>query len=205
MVWEALQLKTTTRPNRHVAELRAARSLLSAPADGRPLEIADVGPGLAVKYLGRLADQRVPVWNLVKRIESAIRRIPMPDGCYENYEAHELVRALDGLRFNLTVIDVNPKVVRVIAKEMANRNVSPVVADLGIEDPPSLAPLRGKFDLVVAMTVIGRVKSRLEYTANLNIAGLVRLGGVLLASGDFTDTECAPIEGAARLYRRRLD
>lgn len=156
-----MDLKTTTRPNRHTAQFREVRALLAPPADGRPLEVANIGPGLAVKYFGRLAEETVPGWDIVKRIESGIRRIPMPDACFENYETHELVRMLEGLPFRLTVIDINPKVVRIVARSMPDRSVETVVADLGAERPASLLPLYGKFDLVVAFTVIGRVKTRL--------------------------------------------
>jgi SAM-dependent methyltransferase len=128
----------------------------------------------------------------------------MPDAWYENYEAHELVQALAGLPLNLTVIDINPKVVRVIAKDMPDRKVTTAVADLGVDRPASLQPLRGKFDLVVALTVIGRMPERLFGNAYANIVSLVKPGGLLLATGDFPKTECEPVPGLSGFYRRRV-
>ena len=189
-----MDLKTTTRPNRHTAYFLALRPLLAPPPDGRPLEVAEIGPGLAVKYFGRLAEETVPGWDIVKRIESGIRRIPMPDVCFETYEPHELVRGLEGLPFRRTVIDINPKVVRIAAKSMPDRAVATVVANLGEERPASLQPLKGKFDLVVAFAVMARVKEAVRGNAERNIGCLIRPGGFLLSDW--------PAEGCVALPER---
>ena len=109
-----MDLKTTTRPRRSVAAFHVLRSLLRQPPGGHPLEILNVGPGLAVKYLGRLSAEAVPGWDFFRRIEAGVRRVPMPDGFFESYETGELLTALAGLPVRLTVTDINPRVVRVV-------------------------------------------------------------------------------------------
>lgn len=189
-----MDLKTTTRPNRHADQFRAIKSLLPSVA-GRPVEVANIGSGLAVKYLGRLAEETVPGWDLVKRFESGVRRIPMPDACFENYEARELARALDGVDFNFTVIDINPKVVRVVAASMPERKVRTAVADLAVPSPPSLAPLAGAFDLIVTFAMMVRVPKAGQANAANTIRGLLRPGGILLTDWDFTSADCRPVPG----------
>jgi hypothetical protein len=194
-----MDLKTTTRPNRWVTQLCDARSLLARPADGC-LEVAEIGPGLAVKYLGRLCDPSTTGWGFFRRIETGIRRVPMPDMCFENYETRELIQALEGLDFNLTVMDINPKVVRVVQKRFPEEVKETVVADLGTER--DLLPLYGKFDLVVALEVISRVavigmadrKERFE-NARANLTGLVKPGGLLVASGNLETGGCVRVKG----------
>lgn len=195
-----MDLKTTTRPKRRSAQFRQIRDLVLPPPDGRALEVAEVGPGLAVRYLGRLAEEGLPGWDLVKRLESGVRRIPMPDACFENYETLELKRALGGIPSSLTVIDVNPRVVRIIARRQAG--VVPIVADLAIWKPGALVPLFARFDLVVAFAVLGRVPSGSKDVARANIGALVKPDGVLLMDDD-PGAEFMSITGFTDCFRRR--
>ncbi len=199
-----MDLKTTTRPRRRANVFAALRSFVQAPPSGRPLEVANVGPGLAVKYLGRLAASDVPGWDLFRRFESGVRRVPMPDAFYESYETKELVAALGDLPFRLTLVDINPRVLRVVAHGLGRPDVQTVMADLGEERAVRLAPYRGKFDLVVAFAVVGRVKERIRENARDNVRSLVRPGGLLLSAGDLANSDFAAISADIGLHRRVL-
>ena len=195
--------KTSTWPRRHVQAFADIRPLLAPPADGRPLEVADVGPGLAVKHLGRLAARTTLLQDIFRRIETGVRRVPMPDAFYENYETHELVEALVGLPFRLTLIDINPRVVRVVRGSLEEGHaVEGVIADLGVENPPALTPLRGTFDLVVAFAVVARIPRPLADTALGNIRSLVKPGGLLVGSAAFAAPDCVRIADGQNVFRK---
>ena len=194
--------KTSTWPRRHVQAFADIRPLLAPPADGRPLEVADVGPGLAVKHLGRLAARTTLLQDIFRRIETGVRRVPMPDAFYENYETHELVEARVGLPFRLTLIDINPRVVRVVRGSLEGHAVEGVIADLGVENPPALTPLRGTFDLVVAFAVVARIPGPLADTALGNIRSLLKPGGLLVGSGAFAAADCVRIADGQSVFRK---
>lgn len=202
-VWGAfMDLKTTTRPNRNKDRFLLLQSVLRPPPNGRPLEVLNVGPGLAVKYFGRLSEESVPGWDLFRRIESGIRRVPMPDVCFESYETRELLEALDRLPINLTILDVNSKVLRVVKRSTAKVAVATVNADLGIANSPSLAPYAEHFDVVVAQAVLGRIKSSRREIATENLRRMLRPGGVLLSAGVAPTADCVPIGDHAGLFRK---
>jgi SAM-dependent methyltransferase len=198
-----MDLKTTTSPRRRAQVFANLRGVVQAPPSGRPLEVANVGPGLAVKYLGRLAAMDRPGWDLFRRLESGVRRVPMPDAFYENYESIELAAALGTMPFRLTLIDINPRVLRVAAQGVSGHKVETVAADLGEERSVRLAPYRGKFDLVVAFAVIGRVRERLRQNARDNVASLVRPGGLLLG-GEIGGVDFAPVAPGSSFYRKAI-
>jgi hypothetical protein len=197
-----MDLKTTTRPNRHTTQFQTARSLLEAARLERPIDVLEVGPGLAVKFLGRLTDERNPGWDLVKRIESGIRRIPMPDVCYENYETRELLEALRGFPIRLTILDVNARVLRIVKGMHSDVPIETVVADLGVRGSAALADHYGRFDLVVAQAVLGRVRRTVRDIARDNLVSLARPGGLLLVDGDLAAVGCEPVDGFAGFSRR---
>ncbi|MEJ0013501.1 MAG: class I SAM-dependent methyltransferase [Bauldia sp.] len=196
-----MDLKTTTSPRRRANIFNTLQRFVEAPSSGRPLEVANVGPGLAVKYLGRLSAIDMPGWDFFRRIEAGVRRVPMPDAFYENYETMELVAALRNIPFRLTLIDINPRVVRVAAQGVRGHKVDTVVADLGEERSVRLAPYRGKFDLVVAFAVVGRVRDRLRENARDNVGRLVRPGGLLLGT-DTGGSEFTLVAPDSAFYRK---
>jgi len=196
-----MDLKTSTWPRRHAEQLAQLHRLLPESAD-RPLAVANVGPGLAVRYLGRIANRNTVVGDLVRRFETAVRRLPMPDACFENYEATELAAALDGRRFHLTAIDINPRVVRIVVKALAP-NAAGVVADLGVANSPVLLQLRERFDVVFSFAMVARVRSAFADNARDNVRSLVRPGGLLVGGGEFGAGDIAPVEGIEHFFRRR--
>ena len=196
-----MDLKTSTYPRRHQRAFAALRTLIDQDSDGRVLKVANIGPGLAVKHLGRLAGRRSLVADIVRRIETGIRRLPMPDPCFENYETRELAAALNGLTFDLTVIDVNPRVVRIVQRSLGDRPVAGIVADLRAPSPPQLQPMAGAFDVVVAFAVVSRTGQG-RGNAIDNIRGLVRPGGFLVGSGEFASGDYVAVEGVDNMFRR---
>ncbi len=198
----AMDLRTTTRPNRNIDLFRTARTLLSAGDRERPIAIIEVGPGLAVKHLGRLADQKYPLWDFVRRIESGIRRIPMPDGCYESYETRELCASLSGLQIRVTILDINPRVVRIVKAINADLPIEPVVADLGAEVPTGFSAFVGRYDLVVANAVLVRIPVSRRETARRNLLSLAAPHGLVLTEVDDCPAGFERVAGAPRFLRR---
>lgn len=199
-----MDLKTTTRPRRHRAEFDALRRVVAAPPSGRALEVANVGSGLAVKYFGRLSTEDVFGWDIFRHIDSGVRRIPMPDAFYENYETAEIVAALGDIPFRLTLIDIQPRVARVVARTMRGRSVDYVVADLGEERSVRLAPYRGKFDVVVAFAIAGRVKDKARDNARDNVRSLLRPGGIFVGGGDIAIGGFTPLAEGGGIFRKTM-
>ncbi len=128
----------------------------------------------------------------------------MPDSCYESYETGELLAALDGLPLRLTILDINPRVLRIVRQIYQDVSIETVLVDLSESNPASLASLCEKFDLVVANAVVDRVKSRCRDTACSALRRLVRPGGILLGSGDFETNGFAKMSGLSSFYRKTL-
>jgi len=196
-----MDLKTTTRPRRNVSIFGRIVPFLPPRPPGQPLRVAEVGPGLAVKYLGRLTASDQPLWDFFRRLESGLRRLPMPDVFFENYETREIIEALAGIPFELTLVDINPKVVRVVRRNLPQHPIRSALANLGEPHPAALAPLVGTFDLVVALAVAGRVRGASD-TAAANIAGLAGPGGIVIGDGDFSGAAWAPVGDGVPAFRR---
>lgn len=194
-----MDLATTTYAGRHRRLLGRLASL--APA-GR-LRILEVGPGLAVRGLGRLAARSVPGRAVFKGIETLVRRLPLPDGAYENYETEDLLSAFGRDRLDLTLLDINPRSLSVIAANLAPLAVTTVTADLA---DPALTLRREfahTFDVVVALATIGRIPEGRRPAAAANLARLTRPGGLVAedtgltaAAGLVQATDCEHV------YRR---
>lgn len=198
-----MDLRTTTRPRRLAGELKTARALVEATAPGRPIDMLEVGPGLAVRYLGRLAEETRPAADIFRRIEVGVRRIPMPDSWLESYETGELLAAFEGLPIRLTILDINPRVLDIVRGLHPRVLLRSIVADLGQERPAALVPIYGSFDLVIAHAVLGRIASGVRERAGENLVRLARPGGLLFVGRDFASVECDPVDGSAGFYRRR--
>jgi hypothetical protein len=161
-------IPTTTRPRR--SDFRPLRAFLESRIGKSQFEVLDVGPGLAVKYIGRLCAEDVPGWEIFRRAETAIRRLPLPERWFESYEPGEILEALDGLPVHMTVIDIVPLVVRTVA-----RSYPAVDAMMG--DLKTFAPGR-QFDAVVARHMLGRIGEGRAY-AESNLRRLVAPDGFL--------------------------
>lgn len=170
-----MELQTTTYAGRHRLLLERLASL--APK-GR-LRILEAGPGLAVRGLGRLAARGVPGRPLFKAVETLVRRLPLPDGAYENYETREILDAFGRDRVDLTLLDINPRSLAVISGNLAPFPVTTVTADLA---DPALAlrrELAAGFDVVIALATVGRVPETLRAAAAENLVRLTRPGGLI--------------------------
>ena len=191
-----MDLKTTTRPGRNAGGFRDLRGLLK-PTTGAPVAVLEAGPGLAVKYLGRMG-------GLLQLVERLARRLPLPDSSYESYETAELLSSLDGLDIRLTLLDINPRPLKVIADRMPGARIRTQVADLGLPSPAVLAPLMGTFDLVVAMHLVGRISDAGERrNAQANLRALAKPGGLIFANqADLLAPDCMRVDWLTDVYRK---
>lgn len=195
-----MELQTTTYKGRHVALLERAAALVTRP-DGRGLCIMEAGPGLSVKYLGRMARVGSPVRPVAKGIETVVRRLPLPDAWLENYETVEIIAAF-GPRTAVTVVDINPRTVGILGRRFASRGVTGIRADLAsaafLETPGLAAP----FDVAIALSTLGRIPPHRQAAAAGNLAAAVAPGGLVLE--DMIDmTAHGRLEAlGAGIYRR---
>lgn len=170
-----MDLKTTTYAGRH----RGLLANLAAIAPDGPLRILEVGPGLAVRGLGRLAARGVPGRSVFKGIETLVRRLPLPDGAYENYETEDLLAAFGHQRVDLTILDINPRSLAVIAGNLAPLKVATVTADLSDPALGRRHDLAGSFDVIIALATIGRIPPERRAAAALNLVLMTRPGGLV--------------------------
>jgi Methyltransferase domain len=196
----AVDLKTTTGPQRHPALLQAvAREL---PRQGQ-IRVLEVGPGLVLKRLGKRARPGSPLRSMVKLVETLLRRLPLPLGWYESFEASEIIDALDPSRtgrLSLTVADINPKPLLAVKRQLGSRvecvNVD-IAGDLAGRLPAE------SFDVVVALTVISRIPRERQPAALRNLTSLTKPGGLIAATAecDFDRREVEPTDSEG-LFRR---
>lgn len=170
-----MDLRTTTYAGRH----RSLLDRLAALAPVGRLRILEVGPGLAVRGLGRLASRGVPGRAVFKGIETLVRRLPLPDGAYENYETEDLLAAFGRDRVDLTLLDINPRSLVVIAANLAPLPVTTVTADLADPELPLRRELASRFDVVVALATVGRLPEGRRTAAADNLVRLTRPGGLV--------------------------
>lgn len=189
-----MALNTTTFPRRNVVGFGQVRELLE-PLAGRSLSILEAGPGLAVRYLGR--------FHSLRPVERLVRRLPLPDTFYESYETDDLLQVFSGADIRLTLLDVHPRPLRVISAQ-SPASVRTIVADLGAPMPAALGQLKGSFDLVVALALIGRIATEQQRKlATETLASLVKPGGLIFANqGDFAAAGCVPSHGLRAIFRK---
>jgi len=170
-----MDLATTTYAGRH---RRLLERLATLAPPGR-LRILEVGPGLAVRGLGRLAARGAPGRAVFKGVETLVRRLPLPDGAFENYETEDLLEAFGRDRVDLTLLDINPRALSVVAANLVPFAVTTVRADLADPALPAHRELARPFDLVVALATLGRIPEGRRAAAALNLVRLTRPGGLV--------------------------
>ncbi|MCC6735303.1 MAG: class I SAM-dependent methyltransferase [Bauldia sp.] len=194
-----MDLRTTTYAGRH----RHLLERLAALAPKGPLRILECGPGLAVRGLGRLSSRGVPGRPLFKGIETLVRRLPLPDGAYENYETGELLAAFGRDRVDLTLLDINPRSLAVISANLAPYRVRTVIADLADPATPLRRELEGGFDVVLALATIGRIPEPRRDAAAENLLRLTRPGGLVVEdTGRIARSDAASATEAEFVFRR---
>ncbi|MGV8838681.1 MAG: hypothetical protein ACWA6X_00090 [Bauldia sp.] len=194
-----MQLQTTTYAGRHKRLLAQIASL--APP-GR-LRILECGPGLAVRGLGRLSSRGVPGRPLFKGIETLVRRLPLPDGAYENYETGELLDAFGRDRVHLTLLDVNPRSLTVISANLAPYRVATVTADLADPATPLRPDLADGFDVVIALATVGRIPDDRRDSAAQNLLRLTRPGCIVVEdTGRIGRSSEATTVGIEHVFRK---
>lgn len=194
--------KTTTWPERHKPVIVAVRAMMAARNPAQPVSVLDVGLGMAIKTIGR--QNGIGRHQLVKRIESAVRRLPLPDFFYENFEAQEIADAFTGLPFRMTLADINPKLLRVTAAQLGGIVENTVAADLTIPENPAFEALRGRFDAVFCFATIGRLGNQQNRAAGMaNVASFLKPGGLLATDDPERSIVLAPVAGHQMIYMRQ--
>lgn len=175
-----MELQTTTHRGRSVGTLRAAAALVET--GDRPVRVLQVGPGLAVRYLGRLTGEGTRGRAFFKGLEALVRRLPLPDALYENYESGEIADVFAPRRIELTVVDINPKSLGVVAADLRPFGiaVTPVVGDVTEGGLVERLGLAGRFDAVVALNMVLRVREELKDRAAANLVAAAAPGGIVV-------------------------
>ena len=160
--------------------LRAAAGLVDV--GDRAVRVLQVGPGLAVRYLGRFTGNGVIGRPIFKGLEALLRRLPMPDALYENYESTEIIEVFGNRAVELTVFDINPKSLKVVAANLTpfGIKVEPVTGDItetGLIDRLKLAD---RYDVVVALNMVLRVADHLKENAAGNLIAAAAPGGLVV-------------------------
>ncbi len=194
--------KTTTWPDRHKAVIDDVRALIAARSPAEPIAVLDVGLGMAIKIIGR--QNALGSYYLVKRFETAIRRLPLPDYFYENFEAQEIADAFSGLPFRMTLADINPKLLRLTAAQIGDAVEAVVAGDLTIPENPAFESLRGRFDAVFCFATIGRLGNPQNRAAGMaNVASFLKPGGLLATDDPERSIVLAPVAGHRMVYSRQ--
>ena len=178
-----MDLGTTTYAGRHSKLFKDAAELVVGPG-GRPLQILEIGPGLSVRWLGRVSGKPAFIRIILKGVETVVRRLPLPDSCFENYESEEILTAFGRQRSELSLMDVNPRPLRVIGQNPKIPVAAKLTADLTALQLEPGHPQFEAFDVVVALTTLARIPVDKRARAAENIAAMTRRGGWVLADGN---------------------
>lgn len=175
-----MSLQTTTHLGRNIPTLRAAASLVEV--SGRPVRALQVGPGLAVRYLGRMTGEGASFRMFFKGLEALVRRLSLPNALYENYESAEIVDVFGARPLHLTVIDITPKSLAVVASTIRplGVEVTPILGDIS---DPELIQRRGlgeAFDIVIALNMVLRLPDHLKQNAAENLVRATAPGGIMV-------------------------
>mgnify|MGYP003382513911 CR=1 FL=1 len=194
--------KTTTWPERHKPVIDDVRALIAARSPAEPIAVLDVGLGLAVKVIGR--QNGFGRYQVVKRIETALRRLPLPDYFYENFEAQEIADAFAGLPFRMTLADINPKLLKITAAQLGDVVEATITGDLTFAENPAFESLRGRFDAVFCFATIGRLGNLQNRAAGMaNVASFLKPGGLLATDDPERSTVLEPVAGHRMIYSRQ--
>ena len=183
-----MDLGTTTYSGRHSKLLKDAAELVMKPGE-RPLRILEIGPGLSVRWLGRVGGKPAFVRAILKGVETAVRRLPLPDSCFENYESDEILTAFGRQRSELSLMDINPRPLRVIGQNPKIPLASKLTADLTKLQLEPSHPQFEAFDVVVALTTLARIPVDGRSLAAANVAAMTRGGGWVIADGNAIERE----------------
>ncbi len=197
-----MDLETTTFRGRNLPLLHAARDALGAQS-GQRLRILQVGPGLSVRYLGRWQTPGTPFRPFFKGLETLVRRLPMPDGWYENYESAEILEVFGSDRVDLTVVDINPRVVEIVAANLLPAKVETHAGNFGDPARGWRRRLGGPFDVAISLTVLHRIASpEWRRTAVADLVALTRSGGIIAENSQDYSGFPEIVRLAPALYRR---
>jgi hypothetical protein len=179
--------KTTTRPRRNTRSITALAEHFQSNNITR-ITLLDVGPGMAVKYIGRLSAIQHP-FDVFRRFEVGLRAIlPLPVSAYESYEPNEILQIFEehmGIQVEISLLDIDVTVLAVAWNQLGVRARSLIPADISVFPNESLIEYAGRFDVVIAQTVLSRIKTAQgRFNAARNLVSLSRPGGILTCSSE---------------------
>jgi hypothetical protein len=153
----------------------------------REINLLDVGPGMAVKFIGRLSSIRHPL-DLFRRLEVGLRAVlPLPVSAYESYEPVEILRifANEGVTINISFADFDVTVLAVVWNQLGAKVKHLIWADLSVFPNETLTEHVRQFDVVLAQNIVSRIHSRQgRLNAARNLMLLSKPGGILSFSGE---------------------
>jgi len=178
-----LDVKTTTFVDRHTEIFRFAETLLDAAQ--KPIRILQVGPGMALRGVGRF--NTFEGARIVKRLETALRRIPLPVQFYENFETGELLRMFASHDPRLTVADISRKSLDVVENCYGERIDGTVWMDLSDPAFAERDDLKDRFDIVICLAAVVRVPRDGQAAARHNLASFAKPDGLIISEQDLSD------------------
>ncbi len=148
------------------------------------IDVLQIGPGVVHKNLEkviRLRKKRGVSVEVLKRFESVVRKLPLSEKHYNNFETGEIFELAERFhqKINLTVMDISSRVL-----EITNFLYHANDPDLILRDiSKPVITYRNKYDVVLCMNVLVHVRNpfMLEH-AEKNIKAQVKNGGYLISN-----------------------
>ena len=193
--------KTTTHPNRNYPFIKAAQGLLASEKPSGQLKILQVGCGMALKYFGRL--NGLGKHRIFKRVETGLRRIPLPEFAYENYETVEIVEIFNSMEFALDVIDINSKALSVVSRTIKRPDFRAFEADITRPSAPVFADMVGAYDAVICFFTVSRTGSAENVKiAQETVFSFVKPGGLFIGDHRHDNPQFTPVPDLKYVLRR---
>ncbi|MEE9375353.1 MAG: hypothetical protein V3V04_03345 [Rhizobiaceae bacterium] len=180
-----LDVKTTTYPERNTNRFDNAKELLRQ-ANVKEINILQVGPGMALKGVGRL--NNLGKLRLIKRLETGLRRLPLPVSFYETYEPHEVISTFSEFLASITVADISQKSLDVVERTVSHKNLTVTQLDLTSKNSDDFEHLKNKFDLIICVNTIIRTGSQANRTiARQNLHSFAKDKSMIISESDFSE------------------
>jgi hypothetical protein len=177
--------KSTTRPERNINKIRLMADAISKRHITNPA-ILEIGPGMAIRYLGRLSRIKKP-FELFRRIEVGLRAVlPLPHQAYEIYETAEILSifgSLPSVDASLSLLDFDETILATARCQFSNSLCDLILADLSLSANEHLTSLHGKYDAIFVTAVIKRISTAEgRMNAARNIVAMAKPGAILTNS-----------------------
>lgn len=167
-----MKLNTTTHQERNPDVLKAF--VASVPPNPTILQ---VGAGVSARGFGRITQKGTWTRPFSKPLETLLRKLPLPDIFFENYESKELLDLLiqRETQFDLIVCDINPRALRIIQQSIG---VTPFPVSFKTQDITQWQP-ENQYDGAVCINVFCRIAAEKRNQSVANIVSSLPVNGVL--------------------------